>query len=69
MSVKVLKLISQKSDNYIIIKDEEAENEFILFACSSEKGLQVTLDRNQAHLLMMYLQEHLDYRSHDGRRI
>ena len=58
MSVKVLKLESQKSDNYIIIR-EEPNDEYVFVSCAAEKGLQITLDRSQAHLLKLWLEEHL----------
>jgi hypothetical protein len=52
MSVKELKFISARSDVVVVSK---AEVDFVV----SINGQATYLDRNQAHLLMLYLQEHL----------
>jgi hypothetical protein len=69
MSVKELKLVGINKMNcniQTVEKDGFIDFEFE-FSDRNNHGSYLYLDRNQAHLLMLYLQEHLNKRPIDGK--
>ncbi len=56
MSVKELKF---DDDEEVVMRVFTEGNDLILRVSNPESESDVRLDRNQTHLLMLYLQEHL----------
>lgn len=57
MSVKELELKDKDRNTFDMWPD--GESFYVAVNCGSDAHGAMTIDRNQAHLLMLYLQEHL----------